>query len=464
MSEGTGGGLWSKVWVRRLAIIPPLLIGVGVVALAVGGREPPRQTFTERVTSVRAISVPKIVLSPRAVGYGTVSAGRDWKAVAQVDGRAIEKHQRLETGEIIATGEVLLKIDAADYQLALAEIEANLSGAKAEIAELDARRANFKSSIDIERRKLEIGERDLKRKRRLLARGNISPSQVDREQQNLLADRQRLQELINALSLIPAQRGVLQAKLAQYRARREIARLDLARTTITAPFPLRVGPVNVETAQFVRKGEILTEGSGIAVAEIAAQFTIDRLFPLIPPEFDPSSITVETLGTIQHRLAFEAVVRMRSGRLESTWKARFSRLGDTIDPGTRTIGVIVAVDEPYRKARPGLRPALIRGMFVEVELRGAPRPDILVAPRAALHGGDGSAAIVYVIDEKKRLRRRKVKIGLEQADFVTITGGLAEGERIVISDPIPAIDGMLVKAVADEAAAARLVTQATGVK
>ena len=47
---------------------------------------------------------------------------------------------------------------------------------------------------------------------------------------------------------------------------------------------------------------------------------------------------------------------------------------------------------------------------------------------------------------------------------MTITGGLAEGERIVISDPIPAIDGMLVKAVADEAAAARLVTQATGVK
>ena len=43
---------------KFLAIIPPILIGIGAVVMAVSGREPPTQKFTERVTVVRAIKVP----------------------------------------------------------------------------------------------------------------------------------------------------------------------------------------------------------------------------------------------------------------------------------------------------------------------------------------------------------------------------------------------------------------------
>jgi multidrug efflux pump subunit AcrA (membrane-fusion protein) len=446
----------ALIWAKRLAIIPPVLIGIGAVVLAIGGREPPRQSFVERVTVVRAIKIPKVVLIPTAIGYGTVSPGREWKAVAQVDGRVTVKHPRLKTGEIMSAGTELLRIDPTDYALAIAEIEANIRGGEAEIAELDARRANVKASIEIERRMVALNERDVERKRKLIARGNISAAQVDTAREALLANRQRLQELANTLNLVPAQRGVIQAKLAQLRARLDIARMDLTRTNITAPFAMRIGPVNVETTQFVRKGEILAEGSGMAVAEIAAQFAVDRLFPLIPPEFDPAALTPETLTTIQDRLGFSAVVYLRSGRLDTRWTARFARLGDTIDPRTRTIGVIVAVDQPYLKARPGVRPALIKGMFVEVELRGKPRPGELLVPRAALHASDDGATIVYVVDGKNRLRRRKITIGLEQTDFVTVQSGLSEGELLVITDPVPAIDGMLLKVETDAAAEARL--------
>jgi len=445
-----------STWVKRLAIIPPVLIGIGAVVLAVSGREPPTQSFTERVTVVRSIKVPKVEFIPTAIGYGTVSPEREWKAVAQVDGRVTEKHPRLKTGEILSPGAVLLRIDPTDYTLAIAEIDANIRGGEAEIAELDARKANMKSSAAIEQRMVALGERDVERKRKLIKRGNISAVQLDTAQQSLLTNRQRMQELANTVNLIPAQRGVIEAKLAQLRARLDIARLDLARTNITAPFAMRIGPVNVETTQFVRKGEILAEGNGLAVAEITAQFPVDRLFPLIPPEFDPTAISPEALSTIQHRLGFSAVVRLRTGRLETEWAARFSRLSDTIDPRTRTIGVIVAVDQPYMKARAGVRPALIKGMFVEVELRGQPRAGKLLVPRAALHGSDDGAAIVYIVDDKNRLRSRKITIDLEQTDFVTVKSGLSEGERLVITDPVPAIDGMLLKAEHDAAAEARL--------
>ncbi|MEE2969186.1 MAG: efflux RND transporter periplasmic adaptor subunit [Pseudomonadota bacterium] len=445
-------GKWAKI----LAIVPPVLIGVGAIVMAVSGREPPTQSFAERVTVVRAIKVPKVGFTPTAIGYGTVSPEREWKAVAQVDGRVTEMHPRLKTGETLPAGAVLLRIDPTDYTLAIAETDANIRGGEAEIAELDARKVNLNNSIVIERRQIALDERDMERKRKLIARGNVSAVALDAAQQTLLGNRQQLQELANTLNLIPAQRGVIEAKLAQLRARLDIAKLDLARTNITAPFAMRLGPVNVETTQFVRRGEILAEGSGMAVAEIAAQFSVDQLFPLIPPEFDPSAITPESLGAIQRHLGFSAVVHLRAGRLETQWAARFARMGDTIDPRTRTIGVIVAVDQPYRKARPGVRPALIKGMFVEVELRGKPRSAALLVPRTALHGSNDGAAMVYVVDGKNRLRRRNIGIGIEQTEFVTVEAGLTEGELLVITDPVPAIDGMLLKIVHDAATETRL--------
>ena len=402
-------GKWAKI----LAIVPPVLIGVGAIVMAVSGREPPTQSFAERVTVVRAIKVPKVGFTPTAIGYGTVSPEREWKAVAQVDGRVTEMHPRLKTGEILPAGAVLLRIDPTDYTLAIAETDANIRGGEAEIAELDARKVNLNNSIVIERRQIARDERDMERKRKLIARGNVSAVALDAAQQTLLGNRQQLQELANTLNLIPAQRGVIEAKLAQLRARLDIAKLDLARTNITAPFAMRLGPGNVETTQFVRRGEILAEGSDMAV-------------------------------------------HLRAGRLETQWAARFARMGDTIDPRTRTIGVIVAVDQPYRKARPGVRPALIKGMFVEVELRGKPRSATLLVPRTALHGSNDGAAMVYVVDGKNRLRRRNIGIGLEQTEFVTVEAGLAEGELLVITDPVPAIDGMLLKIVHDAATETRL--------
>jgi multidrug efflux pump subunit AcrA (membrane-fusion protein) len=193
-------GKWAKI----LAIIPPVLIGIGVVVMAVGGREPPTQKFTERVTVVRAIKVSKVAFTPTAIGYGTVSPEREWKAVAQVDGRVAEKHPRLKTGEILPPGAILLRIDPTDYRLAIAEISANIRGGEAELAELDARKSNLKNSIDIELRLVALGERDVERKRKLIARGNISAVQLDAAQQSLLGSRQRWQELSNTRNLIPA--------------------------------------------------------------------------------------------------------------------------------------------------------------------------------------------------------------------------------------------------------------------
>jgi multidrug efflux pump subunit AcrA (membrane-fusion protein) len=148
---------------------------------------------------------------------------------------------------------------------------------------------------------------------------------------------------------------------------------------------------------------------------------------------------------------------MHAGDEALEWPARFDRVREEIDLQTRTVRFVVAVDEPYANVVPGRRPPLAPGMFCDVELRGEPRPKRLVIPRVALHDGH-----VYLVDSDNRLERRRVEVDYAQGAIVSVTAGIAEGERVVISDPTPAIVGMLVEPLLDAEAHAQCLRDAAG--
>jgi hypothetical protein len=77
-------------------------------------------------------------------------------------------------------------------------------------------------------------------------------------------------------------------------------------------------------------------------------------------------------------------------------------------------------------------------MFVEVELRGRPYPDRIVVPRASIRAGR-----VYVAGVENRLVIRPVAVEFVQGEEAILASGLDAGERLVVSDLIPAIEGML---------------------
>ena len=151
------------------------------------------------------------------------------------------------------------------------------------------------------------------------------------------------------------------------------------------------------------------------------------------------------------------IVRYRSGGFQTQWNGRVVRMREQLNPRTRTAALVVVVDKPYEQAIPGQRPPLMQGMYCEVELRGSPRPGCLIIPRSALHEGH-----VFVVDSDRRLRRRQVEISMTQAGFVCVEKGLGEGELLVVSDPSPAIEGMLTEPVMDEASQQQLEVQAGG--
>lgn len=455
----------SRQTPRKWLLLIPLLIGIGIFVFLLKSRSVPEQSApTEQARAVRIIPVPEVTVIPRATGYGTVTPDRTWEAVAEVSGKITELHKNLKKGELLKAGATLLKIDPSDYQLALARAQADIKATEAQLAELSVKEANIEASLEIEQQALDLSEQELKRKQALVKSGTVTRSQLEQEQRTVLAQRQSVQAQQNALNLIPSERQLLLAQLARYQAQLGSARLDLAHTMISLPFDARIAEVRIEQSEFVRQGDVLLVADSIRAAEITAQFPVNKLRPLIQPK--QQALTELDNETARRVLGFSAEVRIPNlpnlPNLPNQippmrWDAEFVRASDAVDERTRTLGIVVAVQEPYRQARPGIRPPLVKGMFAEVELRGAPRPESLIIPRAALHGDQ-----VYLLDEKNRLQRRTVSLAFTQGNFAVVAEGLQAGEQIIVSDLLPAIDNMLLQPRADPDLLAQLQLEASG--
>jgi multidrug efflux pump subunit AcrA (membrane-fusion protein) len=197
----------------------------------------------------------------------------------------------------------------------------------------------------------------------------------------------------------------------------------------------------------------------MAVAEIEAQFPIGRLRPLVGGSSQRATSHEDAVSWAPGVRGLDALVRLRSGDHQVEWSARVDRVGGEIDPATQSLGIVVAVDDPYGQAVPGERPPLVRNLFVEVELIGRALAGQTVIPLSALHEGK-----VYVADEANRLAVRPVVLNFRHGGFASVAEGLRPGERVVVSDPIPAVAGMLLAIVHDEKAEQRLIGLASGKK
>jgi len=120
--------------VHRLLIIPAIVVGVIIFMLMSKGKsEAPRVEQSERATPVRFITVQTQDVAPIAVGNGSVIPARVWSAISQVQGRVVELPSQFRAGTVIKKGQTLLRIDDADYQLALAQAKATIQATEAQL-------------------------------------------------------------------------------------------------------------------------------------------------------------------------------------------------------------------------------------------------------------------------------------------------------------------------------------------
>ncbi|MCV0424628.1 MAG: biotin/lipoyl-binding protein [Roseibium sp.] len=434
---------------RKALIIPPIAVGAALLFYAVSGREAPKRSeIEETATVVRVVTSTPQSFVPRVIGYGTVEPSRTLDAIAQVSGRVTFINPNFKRGDFVSNGDILVTLSPEDYELEIAEAETDIASANVDLEELDVTLTTQKKSLEISKAVLDLEERELARLKTLLQRKVISDQQVENQEAAVLQQRTVVQDLENEIALNPVKRKALEQAKRKNEVRLETAQLNLSRTTIKAPFDARVASVGIEIDQFVAAGTSIGELDGVDAADIDVQISPTNMSGFANLVFAGQLETEEGVQDALSQLdRLDAVVKVGSAGNSATWDARVKRISDTVDPDTRSVGLIVSVDKPYDTLRPAVKPPLVKGMFAEVELSAQALPEQTVLPRNAVLNGK-----IMTVSDDQRLQLRDVYIAYRFADIVVLKKPLSEGTRVVISDVSPVIENMLLSPVEDESA------------
>ncbi|MCH8134795.1 MAG: hypothetical protein IIB77_02315, partial [Proteobacteria bacterium] len=222
------------------------------------------------------------------------------------------------------------------------------------------------------------------------------------------------------------------AALASAEAELVRAKRDLERTFVRLPYDGMVRAKETDLGQFVNPGTRLGVVFATDYAEVRLPLTdIDLAFVELPSATD---ITASG-GADGPGVVLSAI---QKGKPQE-WQATIVRSEGVVDESSRVTYAVARLVDPYRLRTDG-RP-LPMGSFVTARIEGVTLDGIIRVPRNALRGSD---QLIFV-DDDSRLRIRAVEIVRADAEYVYLTGGVAPGDRIVMTALETPINGMKVK-------------------
>ncbi len=423
-----------------IALFGAIAVAAGIAAALVLTKAPLEHEALEvprRV--VQVVEAAEIPFRARVTAYGNVEPAITLSRNAEVSGKISYLHPNLKPGETIPAGTLVVRIDAEDYERTLQQTREDLKASQSSLKELEEEEKTTRRSLELARQNLEVGEAEYARVQGIYQQQLVAKSTLDAEEQKVIQLRQSLEELQGRMNGYDSRRRSIEAQIA--RAEQEVGSSEtiLGRTEISLPFSARIGEVPVEVEEFVAVGAVLFEAIDLKGVEISAQLPMTSMRKLVSHLEDASlegRQFVALGGRVNDALNLSARVRLVNDMPDARWEARVLRLTEAIDVTRQTLGVVVGVDDPYEKVIPGRRPPLLKGMYTAVDIY-APERQALVIPRRAVHAGR-----IYIANADDRLEIRPIEIQVEQDDLVVIRAGIAPGERVVITDLVPVIDGM----------------------
>lgn len=432
-------------------ILPLILfVSVAIVVFLVKTKTPVEHQDTGYpVKAVEVITAGRIPFRARAVVFGHVEPTVVLNAKSEVSGKISFIYPDLKKGASIPQGTVVLKIDPNPFEFSLAESKAALANSQSSLAQLETEEKSTRDSLVIVQNNLNVELEELERIKVLKEKGIVSQSELDKEKQKVLALRQQLQDVEGRMAGFDSRRAAIQAQIKQSESVVHKSQDTLGKTEIRLPFDARIGAVSVDKGEFVQPGSSLFEALDTQSVEINAQISTKQLRPLVTGLQIGKEMTVDlrdslVLQSLVSNMMLEARIRLVADDSHlAMWDGTVVRIGESVDPVRDTLGLVVAVDKPYEGIIPGIRPPLLKGMYVSVEFLAPAKPS-LVVPRKAVHQGR-----VYVSSEENTLAIRPVTTLFTQDDLVVIAdeseAGVNVGEKIIISDVIPVMEGMPLK-------------------
>jgi membrane fusion protein (multidrug efflux system) len=361
---------------------------LAVIALA--GCGPAKQTRpaapAPQVTVVAAkrADVPVTVELP-----GRTSAYLVAQVRARVDG--IVQKRVFQEGADVKANQPLYQIDPAQYRAALNSAAAAQQKAQANLAVTTAQAERFKA---------------------LLAGHAVSKQDYD----NAVAAQQQAA-----------------ADVAAARAAVALARLNLGYTGVVSPISGRSGV------------SLVTQGAYVQAGAATLLTTVQQLDPIYV-DLNQASVAGLQLrrdvasGQIKLNGANQAKVTLTledGSRYPLSGELLFS--GTTVDPATGSVTV--------RALFPNPKFVLLPGMFVRARVEEGVNDQALLVPIRAISHDPKGQAIALVVGSDNKVVQRTVQTRDMQGDAWVVTGGLKEGERVVLDGVQKVQPGMAVQAV-----------------
>jgi RND family efflux transporter MFP subunit len=412
---------------KTIRVFVVLLVAIVIaVTLVIVRPRAKRQVPVEKgrlveVFPARAEDVQMVVES-----FGTVEPRESLKLVAQVRGPVVEISPTFKEGNFIKKGTRLIQIDPRSYGLEVERRKVQIRQSEAELKRLKQEVVNLLSRVKIAKSDATLAKSEYLRLEKLIERKVIAQSQLDKSEQAYLASLARLQALENQRALIGPQKEQLIAARDMAKVLYEQANLDLERAGIDAAFDGWVLEKAIEVGQHVNVGQQL--GSIYR----SGQLDIVVRIPAKDFKWFPAGLGQDT--------SVAADVLFENAGEHYTWNGHVARVKAMMDERTRTLPMVIEVDEPVTDGQKKNSFRLRPGMFVTIKIKGKEIDQAFVVPRHVVYPGD----VVYTVKDN-HLEIKAVTILRSYKDSVIIIGGLSEGE-LIVKTPLSSVkDGMSVR-------------------
>lgn len=376
--------------ITPIAII--LVAGSVTAAMVWQKREPDKNDATGTVITVDTVQLKSTDMRFTIASQGNVSPHTETTLVSEISGVVTRVAPGFVVGGFFNKGEILLKLDPADYEVAVQQARANLLIMKARLDREEAQVEQAKKEWDMSGRPR-----------------SAAPSVALRTPY--------LQE---------AKANVLFAQAELDKAQRK-----LKQTVIRAPYDGMIKEKLVDIGQYVTSGTKLAQTFAVDFAEVRLPLTDQDITYLeLPNPSKPDHGDRDTGPEVE-------LTSIIGGR-EYRWPARIVRTEGVIDQRTRVHYAVARITDPYNLRDHGNRPPLPMGSFVKAGIKSTLVQNVIAIPLQAIRGMNQ----VLVKDEQNRLKIYKVKIIRTDKDFAYVKGGILDNREAITTAVYNPIDGM----------------------
>jgi RND family efflux transporter MFP subunit len=387
-----------KLGSQKILIIAVLLIAAAAGWLVL--HQSPKEPGTgdsSRGTRPAPVEVAQVTHGPislKRTFSGELEALAEFVVAPKVGGRV--ERIFVNIADLVERGQVVAELDNDEYIQAVAQAQADLAVARANLFEA-------KSA-------LEIAGREFERTESLVKRGIASDSEYDAARQNQQAKQ--------------AQLNVAAAQVTKAESALETANIRLGYTKVTAGWT-GGDDYRIVAERYVDEGQ--------TVAANAPLLLIDDLDPIVGVVF----VTERDYARLKPG---QVVMLTTDAYPGEEFTGRIVRIAPVFQKATRQARIEMTIDNPHHRLKPG--------MFIRATVVLNRVPEATIVPEQALTIRNEKTGVFIVSDDGSSVSWREVSVGIREGDRVQVDGQGLVGRVVTLGQQLVS-DGSAITIPAD---------------